>query len=84
MMACISSMLSLLWCCSVSLCLSLSLLQVAMRQNRAFRVTLTNYTSEGCPFTNNLDIVPMDAVAGTKPDTLPSAPHLAYRDSSLT
>ena len=27
------------------------------------RVSLTNYTKQGVPFTNNLDIVPMDAVA---------------------
>lgn len=37
--------------------------QAAVWQNRAFRVSLTNYTKQGVPFTNNLDIIPIDAVA---------------------
>jgi hypothetical protein len=41
-------------------------LQMAVRQNRAFRVSLTNYTKQGVPFTNNLHIVPVDAVAAAQ------------------
>lgn len=37
--------------------------QTAVWQNRSFRVSLTNYTKRGIPFTNNLHIVPVDAVA---------------------
>lgn len=38
-------------------------MQLAIWQNRSFRVSLTNYTKQGIPFTNNLHIVPVDAVA---------------------
>eukprot|EP01046_Picozoa_sp_COSAG06_P042291 COSAG06_NODE_5367_length_3523_cov_2.580315_3_plen_185_part_00 len=41
-------------------------LQMAVRQNRSFRVSLTNYTKQGVPFTNNLHIVPVDAVAAAQ------------------